>query len=83
MDQGSESEAKRAAFDWVEQNRRSLSDWNQVIWHYAEPALREYKSAAWYVDRLERDRPSRPMPNTTPSPATARWPRLARARARA
>ncbi len=50
-----EGDAKRAAFNWVEQNRKSLSDWNQVIWHYAEPALREYKSAAWYVDRLKQE----------------------------
>ncbi|MES1150373.1 MAG: amidohydrolase, partial [Dongia sp.] len=55
MDQASENEAKRAAFDWVEQNRKPLSEWNQVIWHYAEPALREYKSAAWYVHRLQQE----------------------------
>src|SRR3954454_13158264 len=55
MDHASESEAKRTAFGWVDQNRKSLSAWNQVIWHYAEPALREYKSAAWYVDRLQKE----------------------------
>jgi aminobenzoyl-glutamate utilization protein B len=26
-----------------------------VIWHYAEPALREYRSAAWYVERLRAE----------------------------
>ncbi len=46
---------KQFALDWVTKNRKSLSDWNQVIWHYAEPALREYKSAAWYVDRLRAE----------------------------
>src|SRR3954453_12877015 len=55
MQQKNESDAKSVAFDWVNENRRALSDWNQVIWHYAEPALREYKSAAWYVDRLSRE----------------------------
>src|SRR5581483_7059340 len=53
MQQRVEGDAKRTAFDWVESNRRALSDWNQVIWHFAEPALREYKSAAWYVEKLK------------------------------
>src|SRR5579871_2597802 len=47
--------AKQFALDWVLKNRRKLSDWNQIIWHYAEPALREYKSAAWYVKRLSAE----------------------------
>ena len=47
--------AKQFALDWVGKNRKSLSDWNQVIWHYAEPALREYKSASWYVERLRAE----------------------------
>src|SRR5262249_28280637 len=59
MQQRSEPEAlfgaKSAAFGWVEENRRALSEWNQVIWNYAEPALREYKSAAWYCDRLTKE----------------------------
>ena len=38
---------KQFALDWVNRNRQALSDWNQIIWHFAEPALREYKSAAW------------------------------------
>ena len=29
-----------------------LSEWNQVIWHYAETAWREYRSARFYVDLL-------------------------------
>ena len=33
----------------------ALSKWNQRIWHYAEPAWREYKSAAWYVARLREE----------------------------
>src|SRR5882724_8565851 len=55
MQQRNEPDAKTVAFDWVNENRRALSDWNQVIWHFAEPALREYKSAAWYVERLSRE----------------------------
>ena len=54
-DATSQGDAKAVAFGWINENRRALSDWNQVIWHYAEPALREYKSAAWYVDRLSRE----------------------------
>jgi aminobenzoyl-glutamate utilization protein B len=44
---------KRLVFDWVESHAATLSSWHQVIWHYAEPALREYRSAAWYVKTLE------------------------------
>lgn len=46
---------KAAAFRWVEAHLGELSDWNQVIWHYGETALREYKSAAWYVARLKQE----------------------------
>lgn len=49
------SDLKRAVFDWVDSHMSDLSDWNQTIWHFAETALREYKSAAWYVDRLKRE----------------------------
>src|SRR5262245_15284991 len=46
---------KRLVFDWVKEHETQLSDWNQVIWNYAETALREYKSAAWYVERLRQE----------------------------
>lgn len=46
---------KQASFDWISDHHQDLSDWNQIIWNYAEPAFREYKSAAWYVDRLRRE----------------------------
>src|SRR3954467_9021244 len=55
MQQRNDPDPKSVAFDWINENRRALSDWNQLIWHYAEPALREYKSAAWYVDRLRAE----------------------------
>ena len=44
---------KEAVFRWVDRHIGELSDWNQIIWHYGETALREYKSAAWYVARLK------------------------------
>ncbi|WP_037064474.1 peptidase M20 [Pseudonocardia acaciae] len=44
--------AKRHAWDWIENHRPDLSGWHTTIWEFAEPAWREYRSAAWYVDRL-------------------------------
>jgi aminobenzoyl-glutamate utilization protein B len=41
---------KRAAFDWVEENSKRISDFHQRIWRYAESALREYKSAEAFVE---------------------------------
>ena len=26
-----------------------------MIWHFAEPAFREYKSSAWYVEKLRAE----------------------------
>ncbi|MGC5700071.1 amidohydrolase [Pseudomonas sp. NFXW11] len=49
------SRYKEFAIDWVARHRQQLSDWHQIIWHYAEPAFREYKSSAWYVERLEAE----------------------------
>lgn len=46
---------KAFALDWIDNHMGDLSDWNQIIWHYAEPALREYKSASWYVARLRQE----------------------------
>lgn len=46
---------KQAVFDWVDQNTRLLSEWHTTIWDFHEPAWREYRSAAWYVERLERE----------------------------
>jgi aminobenzoyl-glutamate utilization protein B len=44
--------AKQYAMDWIEENRQRLSDFDMQIWHYAEPAWREYKSAKAYVELL-------------------------------
>ena len=46
---------KQTAVDWVGDNESALSDWHQTIWRYAEPAWREYKSAALYVERLRAE----------------------------
>src|SRR5262249_6159317 len=46
---------KQFILDWIDSRMGDLSDWNQTIWHFADPALREYKSAAWYVDLLRRE----------------------------
>src|SRR5215212_7659181 len=46
---------KRSAFDWVEENRRRLSDMHLEIWRYAELAWREYRSAKDYCDVLRAE----------------------------
>ena len=41
------TEAARAdAFRWVEERQPDWSAWNAHIWHLAETAWREYRSAA-------------------------------------
>jgi len=49
------SEAKAYAIDWINEQRDRLSSFEQQIWEYAEPAWREYQSAAAYVDILESE----------------------------
>lgn len=46
---------KRTAIDWVTANEKFLSNFNQEIWNYAEPAFREYKSAKAYCDLLRKE----------------------------
>jgi aminobenzoyl-glutamate utilization protein B len=48
-------EQKNTALEWVDGNAGDLSDWCSTIWHYGETAWREYKSAAWYVERLRAE----------------------------
>ena len=43
------------ALAWLEEMHASLSADHQTIWRMAEPSWREYRSAAWYVDRLRRE----------------------------
>ncbi len=49
------SQAKQVAHEWIEASRGEWSAWNRRIWDFGETAWREYRSAAWYVDRLERE----------------------------
>jgi aminobenzoyl-glutamate utilization protein B len=39
--------------EWLDRNKEWLSDFEQEIWEYAEPAYREYKSARAYRELLE------------------------------
>lgn len=49
------SQAKETAAAWVEAKMPALSEWNATIWDFGETAWREYRSAAWYVERLEAE----------------------------
>ena len=49
------TEEKKTVLDWIQANEKRLSDFHQRIWHYAEPAWREYKSAKAYVDLLREE----------------------------
>ena len=49
------SASKSIARDWVREHRADLSAWTRLIWDLAEPAWREYRSAAWYVERLRAE----------------------------
>ena len=45
---------QQSAIDWVDAQLHQLSDWSHYIWTLAEPAWREYESAAWYVKTLKQ-----------------------------
>ena len=47
--------AKQMARAWIDEHRGVLSDWHRTIWEYAEPAWREYRSSAWFVERLRQE----------------------------
>lgn len=46
---------KATACGWITDHMDDLSTWNRHIWDLAEPAWREYESAAWYVERLREE----------------------------
>ncbi len=46
---------KQTVFAWIEQNRAQLPDHHLAVWNFAEPAWREYRSSAFYVDLLRRE----------------------------
>ena len=43
---------KLLAHAWIDAHKQELSRWHKIIWNYAEPAWREYKSVEWYVNKL-------------------------------
>jgi len=49
------TDEKQTAIDWVNGNEKRLSDWHRTIWRLAEPAWREYRSAAFLVDLLRAE----------------------------
>src|SRR5438094_556918 len=52
---------KRAAWDWIEENRGRLSDFHQEIWHYAKPV----HAAKGYYDDLDAAISYHPYPTNT------------------
>ena len=49
------SNEKQTALNWVVANEKMISRFDKKIWGYAEPAWREYKSAAAYCKLLEEN----------------------------
>ncbi len=49
------SSAQQTALDHVDANRRNLSVWTRTIFDFGETAWREYRSSAWYVERLKAE----------------------------
>lgn len=49
------SSAQQTALDHVEGSRQDLSDWTKTIFDFGETAWREYRSCAWYVERLRAE----------------------------
>ncbi|UFN48514.1 amidohydrolase [Roseomonas sp. OT10] len=49
------SPAQSFARDWIAANGDRISADHMAIWHLHEPAWREYRSAAWYVERLRAE----------------------------
>ena len=43
---------KSELIKWVDNQIGNLSDWHQLIFDHGETAWREYRSSAWYVERL-------------------------------
>lgn len=48
-------EEKKTAFKWIKDNEELISDFHQLIWGYAEPCFREYKSAKAFVKFHEEE----------------------------
>jgi len=46
---------KQTVLEFMEDNNEWMNDFHQKIWHLAEPAFREYRSAKAYVELLNED----------------------------
>ena len=49
------SPAQSFALSDIAARARDLSDWTATIFAFGETAWREYRSAAWYVERLRAE----------------------------
>ena len=49
------SKAQQTALLNVDARMAEMSEWCSLLFDYAEPAWREYRSAAWYVERLKAE----------------------------
>jgi aminobenzoyl-glutamate utilization protein B len=49
------SAAKTGLLEWVDNRIDQLSDWHQLIFEHGETAWREYRSSAWYSERLRAE----------------------------
>lgn len=49
------SDKKRDLQLWLDEKMPEVSAWHQTIFNYGETAWREYKSCAWYVERLRAE----------------------------
>ncbi len=66
--------AQQDAVGWVAAHAPSLSHDHIHLWRLAEPSWREYRSAAWYVDRLRREGfEVEPGTGDMPTAFAARW----------
>lgn len=49
------TDAQAEALAWLKANHAALSKDHMTIWDMHEPSWREYRSSAWYMDRLEAE----------------------------
>ncbi|MEM1389422.1 MAG: amidohydrolase [Pseudomonadota bacterium] len=49
------SSSQNDALAAVDARMRALSDWCATLFDFAEPAWREYRSCAWYIERLRAE----------------------------
>ncbi|TIW57271.1 MAG: amidohydrolase, partial [Mesorhizobium sp.] len=54
MEQPATTSAQATALACLDDIQPSLSAWTRTIFDFGETAWREYRSAAWYVERLKR-----------------------------